>query len=145
MTTIKVATIDRQYKNWGMHCEQALAYTLTGEIRTHDKVPFNVESDIPEENMSVKASNFSLASAKVNHGETFEEKLEDYANRVHSTKFAYVTQDLVAYVMDLTEFILFIKTFCRLGKESTSHGGGTKIRCRAESKKMREWLAERVA
>ena len=90
---MKVATINRTYANWGAHCEQALAFTLTGEIRKHDHVPFDKDSDIPEYNMSVKSSGFTLASAKVNHGETFEEKVTDFFARVHSTIFAYVAND----------------------------------------------------
>ena len=42
METMKVATINRTYTNWGAHCEQALAFTLTGEIRKHDHVPFDI-------------------------------------------------------------------------------------------------------
>lgn len=145
MKTMKVTEIERTYKNWGNHCEQALAYTVTGEIRKHDHIPFDKDSDIPEMNMSVKSSGFSLASAKVNHGDTFDEKLQDFAERVHSDKFAYVTQDFVAYIMDLTEFLLFVKTFCYWNRESTRNGGGYKIKCKAESKKMRAWLADRVA
>lgn len=145
MTTINVLTIERTYANWGNHCEQALAYTLTGEIRKHDHVPFYADSDIPEANMSVKSSGFTLASAKVNHGETFEEKLDDFVKRVHSDKFAYVTEDFVAYVMTLDEFIKFIRLFCYLDRESTRNGGGYKIKCRKETKKMRAWLAASIA
>ena len=145
MTTINVTTIERTYSNWGNHCEQALAYTLTGEIRQHDHVPFFKDSDIPEYNMSVKSSGFTLASAKINHGETFDEKLNDFVSRVHSDKFAYVDFNMTAYIMDLTEFVLFIKTFCYWDRESSKNGGGYKIKCRKETKKMQEWLAAHAA
>lgn len=145
MTSMTVTDIARTYSNWGNHCEQALAYTLTGEIRAHDHVPFFADSDIPEYNMSVKASRFSLASAKVNHGDTFEEKLEDFRTRVHSDKFAYVTETMTAYIMTLDEFITFVKMFCYLDRESSKNGGGYKIKCRAESQKMRDWLASNLA
>lgn len=146
MTTItNIANIERTYANWGNHVEQALAYTLTGEMRKHDHVPFFADSDIPEFNMSVKSNGFTLASAKVNHGETFEEKLNDFVTRVHSDKFAYVTLEMVAYVMNLEEFVTFIRLFCYLDRESTKNGGGKKIKCRAESKKMLAWLEARCA
>lgn len=141
-TTMKVATINRTYTNWGAHCEQALAFTLTGEIRKHDHVPFDKDSDIPEYNMSVKSSGFTLASAKVNHGETFEEKVTDFFARVHSTIFAYVANDFTAYLMDKTTFEKFIRTFGRLDRESKKNGGGFKVKCLKESQKMIEWLKE---
>jgi hypothetical protein len=144
MKTITVTNIKRTYVNWGNHCEQALAYTLTGEIRKHDRVPFYADSDIPEYEMSVKSSAFTLASANVNHGDTFEEKLADFKARVHSKWFAYVTKDLIAYVMDLPTFERFVRTFCALDHESTQNGGGAKIKCRKESKKMLEWLASQA-
>lgn len=140
MKTIKVETINRNYSNWGQHCEQALAYTLTGEIRKHDRVPFDVDSDIPEYNMSVKASGFTLASATINHGETFEEKYNDFFARVHSENFAYVDMKFTAYVMNTETFKEFVKRFCYLDRESKKNGGLTKIKCYKESKKMIEWL-----
>lgn len=143
METMKVTDIPRTYANWGIHCQQALTYTLTGEIRKPDHVAFDKDSDIPEYNMSVKSSAFSLASATVNHGNNFEEKLEDFMSRVHSDKFAYVTLDLTAYIMDKETFREFVKTFCYFGIESKSKGGGTKIKCLKESQKMLRWLQAR--
>lgn len=141
MEIIKVASIPRTYKNNGQHAEQALCYTLTGEIRKADKVPFDKASDIPEYAISVKSSRFTLASAKANFGDTFEEKLTDFVNRVHSTRFAYVSlANMVAYVMNIEEFADFVRNFCTLAKESTSNGGGMKIRCKKESKTMIDWL-----
>lgn len=145
MKTLKVTNINRNYSNWGMHCEQALAYTLTGELRSHDHVPFFADSDIPEFEMSVKSNSFTLASAKVNFGSTFEEKWQDFKARVHSTQFAYVTEDFIAYIMSLDEFERFVHQFCYLDRESTKNGGGLKIKCRKESTKMLKWLTEQVA
>ena len=140
METLKVKNINRQYANWGSHCEQALAYTLTGEVRPHGHARFDVESDIPEYHMSVKSSGFTLASAKATNGNTFEEKLADFMNRVQSERFAYVSLDFTAYIMDKKTFERFVKTFCYLDRESTRNGGGTKIKCLKESKKMIAWL-----
>lgn len=145
MYTIQVAEIEREYDNFGNHAEQALAYTLTGEIRKHDHIPFYEDSDIPEYAMSVKSSGFTLASAKVNKGETFDEKWADFSKRVHSTCFAYVSHDMVAYVMTKREFKKFVYAFCNLDHESEKNGGGLKIKCRNESKKMVAWLESQVA
>lgn len=145
MTTINVTEITRTYANWGNHCEQALAFTLTGEMRKHDRVPFYMDSDIPEYNMSVKSSGFTLASGKINMGDTFEEKLNDFFSRVHSDKFAYVTENMVAYVMDAKEFEKFLRTFSYMDRDSTKNGGLLKIKCRKESKAMLRWFADMMA
>lgn len=140
MKTIKVTEINRTYTNWGMHCEQALAYTLTGEIRKHDRVPFDKGSDIPEFCMSVKSSRFTLASANVNHGATFDEKVVDFFARTHSTSFAYVANDFTAYIMDAKTFEQFVRTFCKMERESERNGHGMKLKCARESQRMIEWL-----
>lgn len=131
--------------NRGIHCEQALAFTLTGEIRKHDHVPFHMGSDIPEFNMSVKSSGFTLASGKINMGETMDEKLADFFGRVHSDKFAYVTVSMVAYIMDRNEFEQFLRTFGYMDRDSQKNGGLLKVKCRKESKKMLKWFEARVA
>lgn len=143
MKKIAITTVST-YANIGHRMEQDLTYTLLGEIRAHDSVPFFVDSDIPELHMSVKASGFTLASARLNMGETFEEKLDDFFARVASTSFAYCTLENEAYIMNADEFRCFLCQFCGLDRESSKNGGGCKVRCRKESKKMREWLASRV-
>ena len=60
MTTITLETIERVYTNNGQHAEQVLAYTLTHEIRKHDRVPFDKGSDIPEYHMSVSQARRAL-------------------------------------------------------------------------------------
>ena len=145
MTTITVSEITRTYANWGNHCEQALAFTLTGEMRKHDKVPFYMDSDIPEYDMSVKSSGFTLASGNVNMGDTFDEKLADFFSRVHSNKFAYVTVNMVAYVMNKSEFEEFLRTFAYMDRDSKKNGGLMKIKCRRESQKMLNWFESRMA
>lgn len=144
MTTIKVVEIERTYTNFGNHVQQALDYTLTGQIRPHDHVPFHIDSDIPELHISVKSSGFSLASAKVNFGNTKEEKIEDYFARTASTHVAYVSKDMVAYIMDMVEFREFLNTFTYMDRESAKNGGGAKVKALSESKKMLRWLNERV-
>ena len=141
MTAIAIDNnFPRNYPNFGQYAEQALTYTLTGEIRKPDRVPFDKDSDIPEYDMSVKSSGFTLASGRHNMGDTMEEKVNDFMARVHSKRFAYVSQSLVAYIMDADEFRSFITSFCYMGTDSAKNGGMKKIQCKKESKKMIEWL-----
>lgn len=145
MKTITIAKIDRMYSNFGQHAEQALAYTLMGEIRLHGHTNFFEDSDIPEYAMSVKAGGFTLASGSINMGDTFDEKWQDFRNRVVSKEFAFVTHDMVAYIMNIDEFESFVYAWCKLERESEKNGGGMKIRCKKESQKMIDWLQSRVA
>ena len=145
MYTIKTATIERTYKNFGNHAEQALAFTLTGEIRKHDHVAYDKGSDIPEYNMSVKSSGFSLMSARLCESEDFEEIITQYMAHTASTCVAYVAQNMVAYVMNMEQFNEFLHRFCYLNRESTQNGGGYKVKMLKESKKVLAWLDERVA
>lgn len=146
MTTMTIAPIHNNYpNNFGCYAEQALCYALTGEIRTHDKVPFYMGSDIPESGMSVKSSGFTLASGRINVGDTFDEKIADFTSRVHSTSFAYVTQSLKVYIMTLDEFVEFMYAFCSLERDSKKNGGLLKIHCRKESAKMLAWFEAHVA
>ena len=144
MYIIKTATIERTYDNFGNHAEQALAYTLTGEIRDHGDLPYDQGSDIPEFNMSVKSSGFSLMSANLCESEDFEEIIAQYMTNTASTCVAYVAQNMVAYVMNMEQFNEFLHQFCRLDRESSKNGGGVKVKMRKESKKVLTWLNERV-
>lgn len=130
--------------NKGQAAQQNLDYAITGKIRKPDHIPFDMDSDIPEVNMSVKSSGFTLASANILEAETFDGQLAEFATRVHSTEFAYVAQNDVAYIMVLDEFLEFVKTFCIWTKESEKNGGKYKIRCRRESRKMMAWFEARV-
>ena len=126
--------------NKGQAAQQNLDHKLTGQVRKPDSRPYYMDSDIPELDMSVKSDGFTLASARCMSADTFEGQLDEYASRVHSNKFAYVGQNDIAYIMTLDEFLEFVKTFGTWAKESTKNGGGYKIRCRHESKKMLAWL-----
>lgn len=141
MYTIKVKHLPQQYKNQGSHKEQCVAYTLTGEIRKHDRIQFDQGSDIPEYNASVKSSHFTLASGKINMGNTLEEKIADYFNRTVSTLFIYVTNEFDAYMMNATEFKQFLLAFGKLERDSKKHGGYLKVRVPRENKQMLQWLA----
>ena len=134
----------RNYKSNGQHKEQALAYVLTGEIRKADKIPFYMGSDIPEYEMSVKSSKFSLMNGNACICQDFNGIVEEFFSRAKSTKFAYVTNDMVAYVMDIEQFRQFVYLFCGLERESQKNGGRYKVKMRAESKKTIAWLVENI-
>lgn len=133
------------YSNKGQARQQDVDFMLTGKIRKADHVPFDMDSDIPEYDCSVKASRFTLVSANVVRGNDFDSIWNEYAERVHSTLFCYATENGTAYFMDIAEFESFVRTFCTLQKESSKNGGGMKIRCKSESKAMLQWLAAAVA
>ena len=146
MTSKKLNPITNLYpRNFGAYAESVVAYDVTGEIRTHDHVPFDKGSDIPELNASVKSARFTLASANLSNGNTLEEKINDYFNRVASNLFIYVTKDLTAYYMDANEFRAFLEKFTTLQRESEKNGNGMKVRAKSESKAMKQWLAIRAA
>ena len=133
----------RNYKSNGQHKEQALAYVLTGEIRKADKVPFYMGSDIPEYEMSVKSSKFSLMNGNACICQDFNGIVEEFFQKTASKQFAYVTQDMVAYIMTAEIFREFVVLFCRLERESSSNGGRYKVKMRMESKKVIEFLKTR--
>lgn len=126
------------YKNGGQNAEQSLAYALTGELRTHDRVPFDKGSDIPEYKMSVKSARFTLASHL--QGDTYEEMKEDFFNRCASEVFAYVTKCGEVYTMTAEIFSSFLDQFATIGRQSSKNGGNKTIRMRSETKEVLSWL-----
>jgi len=133
-------------ENKGEWKERLVALQIAGETEhAKDSVPFDIDSDIKSLKMSVKSERFTLVSARLNYGETLEEKINDYTARTASTQVAYVTNDLTAYIMTLTEFANFLRVFGNLERESDKNGGGMKVRCKCESKQMREWFKSCVA
>lgn len=142
MTVITISsTVEVIYKNRGQQAEYALATTL-GISNKAGNLPFDKGSDIEELHMSVKSSHFSLASKLV--GDTLEEKINDYFDRVASDKFAYVTEENLAYIMDKSEFRNFLNEFGVLERASSKNGGHLLAKGRTESRRMREWLAAMV-
>lgn len=141
MTVITCKTIERTYANNGQHAEQTLAYTLTNEIRKHDKVRFDMGSDIPEYHMSVKSPKASLMSGNLCNSDTKEGIIKEFIERSASLCFAYVTADFAtAYVMNPTEFAEFCMLFAGMSRESSRNGGKAKVQIYAESAKMMMWL-----
>lgn len=131
--------------NAGQALQQDFDYELTGKISKPDNVPFDKGSDIPEYGISVKSARFTLVSASALSATTFEGQLAEYAERVHSREIAYITKDRIAYIMTLPEFITFCTLFCTMQAESQKNGGGYKVRCKTESKKMLTWLESHIA
>lgn len=143
MTTMTINHISA-LSNAGQARQQDLIFALTGEVRKPDSVPFDMDSDIPEFSISVKSARFTLASANVLASTTFEGQLNEFSERVHSDKFAYVTKDYAVYIMDKVEFLAFCNEFCAWEQESEKNGGAYKVRCRNESKRMIKWLQARA-
>ena len=128
-------------KEWSV----ALHYGITRVA--HDSKPYNVASDVEtgKKNISVKSSKFTLMSGSFCKGlSTMDEIWTLYENTTHSDTFAYVTEDFSAYEMNIEEFKTFVYTFCTVQRECAKNGGACKIRCRAETKKMVEWLQARA-
>ena len=134
-------------RNNGDAREENFDYMLNGKITGKDSLPFDVASDVTHMGVgySVKSDHFTLVSARLVSGDNMADILDQYFARVHSTLWAYITRDYAAYVMDMAEFREFLETFATLERESQKNGGGVKVRCRAESRKMLDWLTERVA
>lgn len=135
MTSINLDnTMERTYKNDGQHAEQVFIYTLTGKIVKASNKPAKDGGDF--EDIQIKSQKASIC-----RGTDLKAHLaEDGAKR-----YAYVTKDFAkAYIMDRTEYTDFIENFGAVTRESAKNGGHEKIRLRAESQKMREWLGERA-
>lgn len=121
----------------GIHIQQRVDLTLTGCIRPHDNTPWNIGSDIPEYDLSVKSKHFSLTSGGELHGESIAEWLDDFFNRVASKMFCYVMDDY-GYIMTPSEFRAFCDIFTELDHDTTN--GLPKLRGKRCDKKIRAWL-----
>ncbi len=135
-------------KNRGTNREWALCEYYGIHRTKPNSDAYNVASDIEidEMNISVKSSGATLMSGKLSAGcNTFEGIWRRYRKNVHSNTFVYVTNEFVAYFMNINEFSKFIHSFAYLDRESQKNGGQKKIKIRGESRKMVKWLEERVA
>lgn len=137
--------VNRTYSNAGMHAQQVAEFNLLGKVKSHDDGRYNKCSDLDELKISVKATGFSLAAARLFEGDTFEAQLEEFFANSHSEIYLYITEEFIGYFMNPEEFKEFIKVWCYFTEESREKNkGGMKIRCKHESQKMRKWLAARV-
>lgn len=99
--------------------------------------PFDKGSDIEETNTSVKSSGATISPIT---GETVEEILKEYFERVHSTNWDYVTivdETLIVYNMNVNEFKEFVEEFGRVNERKV-------VRLKKESSKMIKWLEDRM-
>lgn len=134
-------------KNAGDAREWAYCAYAGVERKKHDAGAYDRDSDVNvgDRHISIKASKFSLMSGSLCEGLTdFDSIWNLYASKVHSNTFVYIDVDYTAYEMTLVEFKAFVYAFCKTERESMKNGGATKIRCKAESKKMIEWLQARA-
>lgn len=146
MKTFKIDHISPA-TNKGIAREHDLCHYMGIDRTTHDSGAYDKDSDIElgEMLISVKASGFTLMSAALCEGrETYDEIWALYMERTHSNLWAYVTADYQVYMMNRNEFTAFCENFCKTERESQKNGGGMKIRCAKESKKMLAWLAAHI-
>lgn len=126
MEKIALQQIKRYYKIDGQHKEQTLRYNLTGKIMKADNVQGADLWDI-----QIKS-----ARATVCRGYDFATFIiNDVANR-----YAYVTNDYIAYIMNKQEYIAMVEQFGYTDIDSKKNGGHTKTRLKHESKAMIQWL-----
>lgn len=128
----------KHYMNAG-EWKECLAKAARGYANRKDaNTPYNVGSDIPELNASVKSGKASLTSMKL--ANTFEESVEVYFANVHSTLFIWVEvidETVVCYEMDANTFKQFIYKWSSLNERGV-------IRFKASSAKMIAYLESLV-
>lgn len=131
-------------KNNGDRREWAVCNHMGVERTKHDSAAYDRDSDVNvgDLHISVKSSGFTLMSGNLCEGlEDFDAIWALYKSRTHSNTFAYVSNDMTLYLMNIAEFERFVYTFCHVERESNKNGGKCKIRCARESNKMLAWLA----
>lgn len=127
-----------KYMNAGEWCEAQYKHVLGLEGVKDANTAFDAGSDIETLHRSVKSSKATLTSEVL--GRDMDTSLACYFERVASTSWAWVVpmdETLTVYVMDADEF----KAFTELWASYTNEG---KIRYKATSGKMINWLEERV-
>ncbi len=119
--------------------KEAIRKAVAGlECKKDANTPFDEGSDIEEYNTSVKSSGATVSPVK---GDTLDEIMTEYFNRVHSTNWDYVTmvdEEVIVYNMNADEFKQFVKTFGRVNERKV-------VRLVKESGKMIKWFEERIA
>ena len=132
-------TLDGQkWMNRGEYMECAIKAVLGYEPKKDANIPFNLGSDIPELNASVKSSKFTLTSKSL--GSSFEENIKNYFKTVYSTTWLYgieLEEQIIIYEMTKQEFENFLREFSSLNERKV-------IRCKATSLKMIKWFEDRV-
>ena len=127
-------TIDNiHFMNHGEFCE-ILTKSVLGFTLTKSPLPYDKGSDIPEIEASVKSNRFTLVNA--NLGNTLVEAVARYFETTHSKLWIYTIftgNAITLYKMNSAEFKEFLLRFCYMNKRG-------RVRCRAISAKMLQWL-----
>jgi hypothetical protein len=134
-------------KNVGDNCELAIRRRFGCKPSGHDGRNYMIASDCECGNMrmSIKSSKFTLMSGSYcKDCRDFNDIWNKYEKATHSNVFVYVTLDFVAYFMNINEFRELTYTFGHVERESKKNGGTPKVRFATESKKVINWLEERV-
>lgn len=137
--------LNGKYMNSGEFIECNIKAALGYVPRKDANSAYNITSDIPEYNISVKSSKATLTSIEL--GETKSEIIKHYFETVCSDKWAYGTiqeNRLITYIMDKTEFAMFLENFSTLQKSSSKCGSKTIVRIKATSLKMLEWFEGQI-
>ena len=132
--------IDGTYKNGGEALEVFQKDALGFEAVKDPNTSFELGDDIPELHASVKSPKFTLTSVYL--GESFEEVKKNYFERTASELviWGYIAgEEIVTYWMSMEEFSEYLDEFGTWDKSRKV------IRGKALSKKMLDWLEERVA
>ena len=134
MEVITLKALTRTYANNGQHAEQVARYTLTGEVCKADNKPFTAGGDCGD--IQIKS-----ARATVCHGTDIKAHIAmDGANR-----YGYVNASFtVMYLMSAAEWFEFATLFGTVTRESGKNGGAIKMRLKAETRGMVEWLKVRT-
>lgn len=125
------------YMNAGEFKESIRKAVAGLECKKDANTPFDKGSDIEEYNTSVKSSGATISPVK---GDTVEEIMEEYFERVHSTNWDYVTlvdEEVIVYNMNASEFKEFVEEFGRVNTRKV-------VRLKKESSKMIKWFEERL-
>jgi hypothetical protein len=134
MTIQQLTTIERRYKNNGQEAERVVRYTLTGE---------DCKADNLEHSFGGDCGSLQIKSARATVCKGLD--LNSYLAEDAATEYGYVISDFSRmYVMNVAEYVEFIKAFATATKESQKNGGGEKLRLKHETKAMLEWLRVRA-
>lgn len=134
MTIIELKEIPRVYKIAGQHAEQKARFTLTGEIKKADNIPFTVGGDCLD--IQIKSARATICKGV---------DIRNHIAHDGAKRYGYVVADFsVMYLMTATEYFDFATTFATVTTESEKNGGAVKTRFKSEGKAMRAWLMARV-
>lgn len=125
------------FMNTGDFCEVCAKAAHGLEPKKDASTRFDMGSDVPEYNASVKSATARLTSVKL--ADTLEDSIKAYFERVPSTEFWYViilNDQLIIYKMNAEQFKVFVSKFAKLE-------GGT-VRLPGNNSKVWGWLENNV-